>query len=287
MGFLQASFGGATFKNVEGYRISVSYSPNDGCKGNFYVYIWDRMEAGTPFESGIDMGPEGKTRSGTLEVADAERSYKFEDIELVGAEIGVTRRQRYRLLEFKFDKHVVDTKSVTLTNSSKAKLKKAGLDEDYMFSLGGASEQLLGFRAKVAGEEATVVRFSALRNAENSFLQKVVELNTAQQPNKAMPTFTVTFSQGDLEVSTESLSRMYVDESYGELRTIPIPSLSALVAERVDSEVHRLRLEDFTSEALLEHDLSHRFVSGQLDPKTVETATFIFNTGYQRQLKIK
>lgn len=288
MGFLKASFDGATYKNIEGYRISACLTPTIGFQGNFYVYLWDRMEAGTPFESAVDVGPEGKAKVGTLEIVDSERSYKFEGINLWYSEAGVTRRERYRLLEFRFDKEVLDTKSVTLTNSSEAKLMKGGLDEDYTFSLGGGTQQVLGFRAQVAADHATVVRFSALRCKENSFLEKVIELNAEQQKdNTKMPSFTITFSQGDIEVKRENLQRIYVDESYGELRRIPLPRLSQLVESKFSPELSRLHMDDFSGEQLLDHDTSHQFVDTQLDPKTVETATLVFEKGYKRDIKVK
>jgi hypothetical protein len=252
------------------------------------IAIWDRMEAGTPFESPVDLGPEGKSKKGTLEIADAERSYKFENINLRFCEQGVTRRERYRLLEFRYDKEVLDTKTVTLMNSSEAKLKKSGLDEDYTFSLGGGTQQVLGFRAQVAADHATLVRFSALRCKENSFLEKVVELNAEQQKdNTKMPSFTITFSQGDIEVNRENLQRIYVDESYGELRRLSLPRLSDLIAAQPSPELSRLHLNDFTGQELLDHDTSQRFVDTQLDPKTVETATLVFEPGYKRDIKVK
>jgi hypothetical protein len=290
MGYLKASFAGVTMKNIEGYRISVCLTPLIGFQGHFYVYIWDRMEAGTAFEEKVDAGEEGKPKRGTLELADSERSYKFENIDLRYAEVGVTRRERYRLQEYRFDKQVIDTQSspVTLTNSSEAQLKPSALDKDYTFSLGGGAQQLLGFRAEVSAEHASVVRFTALRNKENSFLQKVVELNKEQQKdNTKMPPFTITFSQGDVEVNQNNLIRCYVDESYGELRRIPIARLSDLVAQQMNPEVLRIKLTDFSGEELLEHDAAHQFVETQLDPKTVETATFVFETGFQRKLSIK
>ena len=202
----------------------------------------------------------------------------------------MTRRERYRLLEFRFDKAIIDTQSspVTLTNSSQAELKPSALDEDYTFSLGGGAQHLLGFRALVSAEHATCARFVSLRTRQNSFLQKVIEVNKEQHGgDRQMPRFTVTFSQGDLEVTKENLVRVYVDESYGELRRVPLPTLSDLVAQQMDPEVLRVRMNDFTGEELLDHDTSHQFVEAHLDPKTVETATFVFQTGFQRSIRIR
>lgn len=287
MGFLKASFDGTTYKNVEGYRISACLTPGNGFQGNFYVYIWDRMEAGTPFESAVGLGDQGKAKKGTLEIADAVRSYKFENIELRHVEAGVTRRERYRLLEFRYDKDVLDLGSVSLSNSSDAELKKSGLDDDYTFSLGGGTQQLLGYRAQVSADSATVVRFSALRCKQNSFVEKIVELNKSQQDNQPMPKFTVSFSQGDLNVEPKNLLRVYVDESYGELRRMRLPRLSDLLSQKINPELSRLHMPDFSGAELLDHDMSQRFVDTQLDPKTVETATFVFESGYMRNIKVK
>jgi hypothetical protein len=290
MGFLTASFDGATFKNIEGYRISACFTPEMGMQGLFVVYVWDRMEAGTQFKAAVDAKAAGKAARGALVLSDSERSYTFNDIDLRGVEEGVTRRERYRLMEFRYDKDVLDQTAgaVKLNNSSDAELRPSALDDDYKFSLGGFSQQLLGYRTYVSANDDSVVRFSTVRGKENSFLQKALDLNEAQrQPNGKMPDFTVTFSQGDLEVNRANLVRVYADESYGEMRKIRLPKLSELSAQKMNPEISRIRMADFSGEELLEHDSSNRFVETQLDPNTVEVGTFVFKPGFQRHIKIK
>ncbi|MFN7916974.1 MAG: hypothetical protein U0Q55_16645 [Vicinamibacterales bacterium] len=286
MGFLKGSFDGSTYKNVEGYRISACFTPENGFQGQFYVYLWDRMEAGTRFENPVNMGAEGRATRGTLELADSERSYKFENIDLVNVQAGVTRRERYRLLEFQMDKEVLNSHDspITLTNSSTAELRRCALEDDYKYSLGGSSQQLLGFRALVSAKDDTAVRFAALRGPENSFLQKAIDLNKEMRGQNAMPTFTVTFTQGDIEVTRANLNRFYADESYGDLRRLALPKLSELSRSTAQAEIQRLRVDDFTAQELLEHDSYQQFVETQLDPNTVEVGTFVFKPGFHRKV---
>jgi len=70
MSYLSARFGGVTFNQVEGYRVSACLTPGTGFGGLFHVYVWDRMEAGTAFEERVDVGESGRSRRGTLELAD-------------------------------------------------------------------------------------------------------------------------------------------------------------------------------------------------------------------------
>lgn len=289
MGYMKGSFGDVQFKWVVGYKISACWTPMHGFQGMFFVYVWDRTEAASPFEQAVSMGDEGRAKRGTLELADDERSYKFENIDLESAQVGATRRERYRLFEFRYDPALSTAKSipVTLSNTSKAELKKTALGDDYKFSLSGKSQYLLGFRGRLASSQANAVRFVSLRAKENSFVEKIVEANNQNAGGQEMKEFTVDFSQGKIQVNQTNLLRAYVDESYGQLSSLDETPMSHLSTGDEDVESHvRIRMDDYTHKELLQHDATQNPHEQFLKPHTVQSATFVFNPGYHQGLQV-
>lgn len=292
MSYLKARFDGYDFKWVEGYAIACVWAPRTGFQGNFYVYVWERTEAQTPFEECPDVGEEGVPQRGTLEMSSDAHNYSFEKIDLVSAQYGVTRLQRYRILTFRYDKAITSEQKTPakVANKNPKQLQKTSLGDDYKFSLDGGAEHLLGFRNRVSASEANAFRFSALRTKEsNSFLEKVIDLSdkTAEAGNKMQP-FTVTFKQGDLTVNEENLRRIYVTEGYGLCQSLPVPSLDKIVDPRFrEQEAVMLDLEDFSQADLLREDAGHLIHEHFLEPQTVQTATFVFEAKHFRDFKIK
>jgi len=283
-------FEGVNLRNVVGYKISANWTPNNGFQGFFYVYVWDRQHPGTPFTEAVDMGADGEPKRGSLILDGSERTYKFNKIDLISAQVGATRRFRYRLLEFRYDEAVLtdgDT-PVEIENKSPAKVMKGGLKDDYKYSLGGEAEHLLGFRTRLASAGGNVARFSALRNNANCFLEKMIKANNEKNGNKRISDFTVTFAQGDLLVTQDSLSTMYVDESFGYLQGEPQPSLFELVAgdDGVRQRAVSIRMDDYTQRDLLEFDVKQDPTPREVEARTIETATFVFNQGHHQDLKI-
>ncbi len=277
------------FDQVEGYRISVSFVPRRGFEGDFFVYLWDRIEADQAFEHIVEISEEDKPKCGELTVTDeADVTYVFPDIDLNYAELGATRAARYRLVEFKYDQHRIDRQNpaaIDLSNGIKKKLTKGKLGEDYDYKIDDGAEPLLGFRSRLAPNSPPVIRFSALRNESNSFLEKIVEINKSQIGNK-MQSFTVEFGKTTFDVSDENLERVYVDESFGFFTSVPLPSLGEVEAGGDRVQLARLLAKDFMPEQLYQHDNTNIIELYDRSAPLIETATFVFQAGTYRDLKI-
>src|SRR6188508_1999067 len=93
------------FTSLRGYIISTCFIPDQGYQGNFYVYVYDVHEARNKFEQPMKVGDPLQAKSnyrGTLELSGEDRNYKFENIDFTAAENGATRRERFRILEFRY-----------------------------------------------------------------------------------------------------------------------------------------------------------------------------------------
>jgi hypothetical protein len=286
---MKGKFEGAEFQWIEGYKISACWVPKQGFQGNFYVYLWERIEAATPFKGTPDLGKEGPAKRGTLQLTDDDHVYKFEKIDASSAQLGATRRERYRLFEFRYDKALTteEKAGITLSNKSKRDLAKTALGDDYKFTLSGGSQHLLGFRARVAASGANVFRFVSLRTDTNSFLEKIVEVNNQNVDQKKMSDFTIKFPQGDIKVTQENLLAFYADESWGSFCKFGPAPLLDLSSDQPEQRFVRLDPKDFSAELLLQLDAHHEHHEESFKPDTVQTATLVFKPGTYQDFKIK
>jgi hypothetical protein len=283
---ITGSFGSKfNLKTVVGYKISAVLTPGEGFQDYFYVYVADMQSAPDRFERAVNVGTEGAPARDTLQILGDGRNYSFKEIDLLSAEVGATRRHRYRLLEFKYTQARLRTPNlVTVPNSSKSGLKDGGLGDDYKYALGGAAENLLGFRYRPAATGANAVRFCALRNNQNSFLEKMIKANDEMAQGNEMSDFTVTFTQEgqSFPVTKENLLRMYIDESFGYLAGEELSPLSSIVTGAEPDTIAqavRSKLADYTGRRLLEFEDKTDSVARESDSRAVETATFVFKTG--------
>jgi hypothetical protein len=287
---ITGSFDSVTLKRVVGYKVAANWTPIVGFQGYFYVYVWDSQHPGSPFDEAVDVGEKGKPKRGSLTLDGGERTYTFDSIDLISAQVGATRRFRYRLLEFRYDEAVVSNGDtpVKVNNKGKDQSSEGGLGTDYQYALDDGAENLLGFRTRVAAAGGTVVRFSTLRNNQNCFLQKMIKANDERNQRKRMSDFTVTFSQGDLTVTQESLKTMYVDESFGYLGGEKQPPLLSLVSggDQLIRRAVTLSMDDYSQRELLDLDVQQDPNPLEADSRTIETATFVFNPGNYQNLKI-
>ncbi len=291
---ITGGFKGVTMKNVVGYRISVNWTPINGFQDFFYVYAWDMEDPQSKFDEAVDVGENGAPNRGSLTLSGGERTYKFNNIDLMSAQVGVTRRFRYRLFEFRYDKKMVSTGDtpITLSNTGTRKLQQGGLQKDYTYSLdGGPEEQLYGFRARLAATGGNVLRFSAQRNGQNCFLEKIITANNERNKGTKMTEFKVNFPPypNTIAVNQDNLASAYVNESYGYLAGEPQPPLLDLVSG--DGALVRkavtLGLEDYSQLDLIFLDSKQDPSPRETSSETMETATFIFNTGFYQDLQIK
>jgi len=290
---ITGSFGSKfNLKTVVGYRISAALTPGEGFQNYFYVYVWDTQNANDRFDKAVNVGTDGAPTRDTLRILGDGRNYSFENIDLLTAQVGATRRTRYRLLEFRYTMGMLKTPNlVKVPNSSKSGLKDGGLGGDYKYALGGASENLLGFRYRPAATGANAVRFSALRNDQNSFLEQMIKANDQMSQGNEMSDFTVTFTQEgqSFPVTKENLIRMYVDESFGYLVGEEQPALSSVVtgdSSDAIAQAVRSKLPDYTGRRLLEFEDKTDAESRESDSRAVETATFVFRTGNAQNMNI-
>lgn len=286
---MKAKFGDAEFQWIEGYKISAGWVPRSGFRGNFFVYLWERIEAATPFKATPNLTKDGPGQRAALQLSDEDHTYKFDKIDAVSAQLGATRQERYRIFEFRYDKGESEEvqPNVSVANKNKRDLEKTALGDEYKFSISGSSQHLLGFRSRVAASGANVFRFSSLRTDSNSFIEKMMELNDQNVQQKKMTDFTIKFTQGEIKVTQENLNAMYVDESWGSFTKIPPASLLDITGDTPEQEHVRLNLDDFSPHSLMQRDAHHEHHEENFRPDTVQTLTLVFKPGIYQDFKIK
>lgn len=287
------SFGSLTFNDIVGYRITANWTPNVGFQGFFYVYVWDQNQPQTAFPEAVNAGTNGAPTRGTLTLDGNQRTYTFTNIDLMSAQVGATRRFRYRLLEYRFDPAVTQVKGgttpVQITNNVTDQPAPGGLKTDYNYALDQGSEPLFGYRTRVAATGVNVVRFSSMRNNQNCFLQKMIAANDSLNQGQPLPQFTVQFSQQSYNVTQDNLGTMYVEESYGYLQGEKQPPLADLIpgaVQGITQKAVRLELNDYTQRDLLELDQNTDPTPRELESRTIETATFVFKVGNYQNVQI-
>src|SRR5438105_388272 len=133
---ITGGFGEVTMKNVVGYKISANWVPINGFEDSFYVYVWDLEHPQTKFDEAVDVGQNGAPKRASLTISGGQRTYKFNNVDLMSAQLGVTRRFRYRLLEFRYDKSILSNGStpIDLSNNTTTQLQEGALKKDYTYS---------------------------------------------------------------------------------------------------------------------------------------------------------
>ena len=286
------------FTSLRGYIISTCFIPDQGYQGNFYVYVYDVHEARNKFEQPMKVGDPLQAKGnyrGTLELSGENRNYKFEKIDFTAAENGATRRERFRILEFRYDRNLSDKQALgaELTNESTTVLMPGALEDDYTFILddGQEKEHLLGFNARLGSEDSAVVRFAKYRNTHNSLGAKMLQLNNDQVAvlgaTRTMANFKLTFgfATDPITVTPLNLLRIFTHESYGLGLFPTLPSLSSLITGGAGPEKARLNAESLTPYQLLLHD-SEKESAMESTTRTVETTTLVFQKGYLRDLPV-
>jgi hypothetical protein len=257
--------------------------PGQGFGGRFYVYIFEVVDA-VKSRKHVDVGKDGLVPRMNLSIKGDNRDYEFKEIDLWSVETGVTRSERYRLLEFRYDPELTDRGEkapVKLSNTDKTELKKGALQDDYMYALGGSAEHLLGCVGRQCGNEDSIVRFTGLRNHQNSWVEKIIQLNDQQvtESNMLMPEWEVKFSRRALKIDRTNLRMVLAEESYGDLLTYPIPSLVNIASRDVGQDHARLNLHTMTPWDLAEHDQRRGFQAIAKE-RSLETATLLFQQGH-------
>ena len=291
MAIFSANFADLKFDQVEGFRISVAFTPNQGFQGDFFVYLWDNVDARKAFESPLKVCDDrNMARRDTLTITDsADVTYRFPNIELTWAEVGATHSERYRVIEFRCHGDQTDRPgfaNIVLENGIEWRVEEGNLSDEYNFKLDDkdAGESLLGFRSRLSPNESVLVRFSALRNKSNSFMKKIIETNQSQI-GKPMTPFNIDFKQQKYSVTRENLLRAYVDESFGTFAGLPLPSLSEILATGGEPRLARFRPDDYSASMLLDHQ-SQQLREQNSTSGIVETATFMFRPGSYRSSEI-
>jgi hypothetical protein len=273
---LTAQFEGLKCNDVPGYILSATFTPEHGFWGNFFAYLMLRYDADTRLEP-IRLGAPGPQLVGRLSINGGGRAYSFPGITLVSAEPAATRRERQLVLEFNYPHRpdVAHKIPAILANESTTELYRTALGDDFTYGIDSFPEQLLGFRARQSKADGLVVRFSALRNARNSFLSKLIEVNNAQQGNSQgiMPEFEIKFAQKNFKVNKDNLVYAHVTEGYGVLDWPP-PPLGHYV-QAATRPTARLTPPAPSAAELVEHELNRSF---EPTPPSyaVETATLVF-----------
>ncbi len=277
------------FNNVTGYLLSMCMTPNQGFQGNFYIYLLDIGDPQYRLQP-VDIGESGPTPRGTLQIVGDQRSYKFDDIDMTWVEPGMTRRERFRLIEFRYAPDVSDKVELPaeMENAMGSFLNQSGFQDDYKYDLGDGGEDLLGFRARLAARDQILMRFSSLRNQTNSWVKKIVEVNneqvTKEGTERFMPEFNINlgFFPDPIVVTKDNLIRVFVQEAYGQMLTRGQPTLNGLCSG-LGAEAARLDPAALTPQDILNHEFETGFTRAA-ESRTIETATFVFISGQYRDL---
>jgi hypothetical protein len=281
---LRATFNGYTFESIEGYRICCSLVPSYGFQDNFFVYIDERRQARTAFDSPPDISENLDTKPtsvrGTLEIFDDDMGYVFRDIDLRHVEYGATRRERTRYFEFAYDSLITGASGADpIKIEGKATPPEASaLGADYRAGI-GSMRDLLGFRTYAGAAGSTAVRFWNRGCLPDSFLTKVVELNKEIGGGRALlPAFKIRFAQLDFDINKDTLLALVVEESRGSFLSVETPPLSSIAKVLMNSELGRLRYPELDARDILNHDTDNTFRSVQVRPGAVETTTVVFSS---------
>lgn len=156
------------------------------------------------------------------------------------------------------------------------------MGEDFKYTIPGegSAEPLLGLSSRLSSNETQVVRFSALRNKNNSFLKKAVSLNNAAPGGGSLPEFKVDCGKLQLNANPANLDRLFVEESFGTCVEWPTPALSEYLRGDVSSPaLTRARLDSERTWDLLKaaEDPHGNGRVGAM--QGVETATFCLRQG--------
>ena len=290
---IKATFGDFDLKQIVGYKISMGFQPRGGFNGALFIYIEQRLDS-TKQLSEATVGEAGAPQRGTLTISGEERNYTFDNIDLHAIRAGVTQNERYRTLEFRYDTAIVDSPeepnaNIDVTNNVSGVIKEGSLKQDYKMSLDDGEEELLGFSSLLETGAGPVIRFNSKKNKDNSWVKKMVEVNSGRMDSEdIMPAFNVSFSLTDIAVNQDNLVGIFVDESYGSMLNVPLPSLRdvAMATQAEFPQVARINQAAYTPAELVEFDNASVFKLGNVASMTVETATLKFNRGNYRDLKV-
>jgi hypothetical protein len=277
------------FPNVKGYAITACFTPNFGFQHQWWVYLLDAVDAAKPPEPAA-FDNSGRNPEDTLLIFGDDRSYQFPEITLNSIEPGATRRERFRVLEFQYPHTpgVAQSIPAVLSNTSDKVLEVGALQRDYEYGLDTFPQHLLGFHARLAPNDAVVLRFAGLRNAHNSFVEKLLQVNNQMAANNArkMPSLTVKFAQGNINVTPRNLVRAFICELYGECLKWPLPTLSDYLRADANADMARLNPPAHQPEELLEHEIKREYRPASVG-YTVEVLTLILQPGHYRDLVIR
>jgi hypothetical protein len=279
-----ATVGRTTFPHIVGYRIWAEYTPGAGFQGRFGVDLLEQMDAGERLAE-VSLGRAGPAPRVNLQISGEGRNYTFNQIEFDHMEPGATSRQRYRWLHYRYPlSPAAAAVQAVLANRSDAVPKAGRLGGDYLFGLGSFPLQLLGFQARLSVADGTVLKFTTLRNASNSMMEKVVDLNNRQAVNgSVMQPFEVQFSQGNFRIDDNNLVRILVEELHGAL--IPMRERDRLADALGAAATPGTEIGDSPSE-LIEHWVRSTYIPPEY-PHTIESSRVVFAPGWYRELVIR
>jgi hypothetical protein len=292
---LTASFPGASFKDVTGYRISACLTPGTGFQGNFYVYVSVQVDA-QYLPGSVNLGTSGNPPKGPLQItgqmnASKKIDHTFDGITLITAEVGATRRKRLRLVEFQYPADVTDAekkfqdKPPKLNNTWTREVAQGRLGDGYQFNIGGGDEHLLGFRSQQSANGRNLFRLASL-GSKNSWLQKLLDFH------KTGAAFNITVGRLSLPVDVSTVQRLYVEESFGDLLAFPPPPLAAVEQQETATSpenliaLGRFSLPDLSPAELLADEANNALYANNARQEVVQTATIVYRNPHHRDKQL-
>jgi len=288
------TFNGQTTKNSTiGYKISCRLKPGIGFEGEFYVYLELERESyqKSDFYSTIGPdGPGGAPCNGKLtflgQHSEEGPKHEFSGIDLKASHLRSRQNQKTRVLEFKYQKEILDTEEdsspVTLENSWDHKLEDNRLGDDYKLTLNGRTDGLLGLSFRQGRDAQHILRLAWYSNKANSFLKEILEMRRLWLP--------LSFKLGDHEFNLpqEDVTSVFVDHSFGSFLDEPLPSVSNISNNTGEGRsLAQLEIQDDTGFALLTAEGADPNSSAASFNRVVETVTFVLKGPKYEQMEIE
>ena len=274
---LKASYANESLGHiVTGYRISCLYSPSKGFEGNFYVYLYLKNKSARQPLPPVSLRSAAADLLFEGEQENEGPQHNFPKIHFQSAETWITRRERIRILEFKYDEEILKDSgtNIELVNTSTKDVETQGdLTGAYDMTLaGGTPVHLLAFSARqtpLQSNSLRFVRYATYRDKSDdcAWLRKIVNGRFSFRD------FQVHLGdQPPIQVAKSNVARIHIDESYGDMLSIEQPSLADLISEGASA---RLNLHSHSPSELIDHRRGQQ-TGGADATDAIESTTVVF-----------
>jgi len=289
---IDITFDGQTTKNSTiGYKISCCLKPNVGFKQEFYVYL--ELERASHEKSDFYSIRKGSSpHTGDLaflgQFSEVGPKHEFSNIDLQASHLRARQNYKTRVLEFMYRDQFLqgqDESPVKLDNSWENALEDNRLGDEYILTLNGRTDGLLGLSFRQSYSGLQILRLAWYSNHENSFLKEILDRRNTWS--------SLAFNIGsqDFEIKPNDITCVYVDHSFGSFLDDPLPSVLDIY-DKHSSNSHgrslaQLEVQDDTAHGLLAAETADQNTSSVSSNRIVETVTLVLSAPTYAQMEIE